>query len=128
MSKSRGLRMNLCDLPEDMRKQFEGYNKSNDPKPKGKIPTKTEQEFNDRYLQGKGRFEALTFRMSNGHKYTPDYFIWDGVNQFVYETKGSYRLHTYQRAKLAFDQCKIEYPMFKFIWAEKQKTGEWKIN
>ena len=95
--------------------------------------TKTEQDYERAYLFGKNyKFEGITLRMSNGHRYTPDYFVCetsgDGEPGTIelHEVKGSYKLQSYGRAKMAFDQCKIEFPMFKFIWATKTKEG-WEL-
>lgn len=94
--------------------------------------TKAEMEY--------GRFLALEFprakiipwgvtlRMANGHKYTPDYFVQDDNMMMLVEVKqrgkNGFRQHSYQRAKLAYDQCKVEYPLFCYRWAEKH-NGKW---
>jgi hypothetical protein len=70
-------------------------------------------------------FTGVTFRMSNGHRYTPDFSFLAGDKMTFVEVKGSYRLGSYQRAKLAFDQAKLEWPMFNWIWVELQKDGSW---
>jgi hypothetical protein len=89
--------------------------------------SQTEIEYQRDILAGKkAQFEAITLRMANGHRYTPDFFVFnDGVIE-MHEVKGSYQLNSEQRAKLAFDQCKVEYPMFKFVWAVK-RNGVWDI-
>jgi len=89
--------------------------------------TKTECEYLQIFLYGKdARFEALTFKMANGHKYTPDFVVFEsGIPKECYEVKGSYRLQTYQRSRLAFDQCRHEFHGLKWVWAEKKK-GEWR--
>jgi len=71
-------------------------------------------------------FEPMTIRLANGHRYTPDFgFIAGGRAHFI-EVKGSYRLHSYQRARMAFDQAAIEWPCFVWIWVELQDDGTWK--
>ena len=67
-------------------------------------PTKTELEYKRRYLQGRdARYEGVTFRMANGHRYTPDWVCQLADGQLVcIEVKGSYRLGSYQRALVAF--------------------------
>lgn len=70
-------------------------------------------------------FQPMIIRLANGHRYTPDFgFIAGGRAHYV-EVKGSYRLHSYQRARLAFDQAAVEWPCFVWIWAELGKNGEW---
>ena len=71
------------------------------------------------------RFEAITFKMRNGHRYTPDFMCAnaDGDVLEFHEVKGSYRLRSHSRARLAFDQCREEYGMFKFVWAVQNKGG-----
>lgn len=86
--------------------------------------TKTEAEFNRIFLEGSGKFEAITLRMTNGHKYTPDFIVVDSLGAITaYEVKGGYRLGSYQRARLAFDQAKVEFPWITFRWHEKTKKG-----
>lgn len=90
--------------------------------PKKEKQTETEKRFNAEMLNGHGVFEPITFNLRNGHKYTPDFM--DVLPTTFYEVKGDYKLPSYQRARLAFDQCVIEFPMFKFLWAEL-KEGKW---
>ena len=72
-------------------------------------------------------YEGCSFQMKNGHKYTPDWVvIEDGIPVEAYECKGGYAFFSQARAKLAFDQCKVEFPHVKFYWARKTKKG-WKI-
>lgn len=94
--------------------------------------SKTEIEYERIYLRDKPhKFEGITFHMSNGHRYTPDFFVWSNFDFMTensdmiecHEVKGSYKLQSYGRAKLAFDQCQQEFPMFKFVWATKTKEG-----
>lgn len=76
------------------------------------------------------RFEAITFKMRNGHRYTPDFLCAnaDGDILEFHEVKGSYRLHSHSRARLAFDQCRAEYGMFKFVWAVQNKGGGFDVS
>ena len=91
-------------------------------------PTKTEAEFARRYLADKGaRFEALVFRMENGHRYTPDWVYVDGGRLVCVEVKGSRRLGSYQRARVAFDQASVEWPDARWIWAERREDGSWHV-
>ena len=89
--------------------------------------TKTEMEAQRLFCPPGARFEGVTFAMSNGHRYTPDFVWWgDDGRMTCMEVKGSFRLGSYQRAKLAFDQCKAEFPQVTWVWKERQKDGSWK--
>jgi hypothetical protein len=93
-----------------------------------RVPNKTEAEFRRQYLAGKGaRFEAITFRFANGHRYTPDWVYVEGGRLVCVEVKGSYRLGSHQRARLAFDQAAVEWPDARWIWAERRKDGTWQV-
>ncbi len=98
-----------------------------------KGPNKTEAEYRRLYL-GTGRrdlvavaFEGVTFRLANGHRYTPDWVYVEGGRLVCVEVKGSYRLGSYQRARLAFDQAAVEWPGVRWIWAERRKDGSWHV-
>jgi hypothetical protein len=99
------------------------------PAPRGstrKGPTKTELAYALEQLHGlDARYEAITFHMANGHRYSPDWSYWRDGKLHCVEVKGSYRLGSYQRARLAFDQAAIEWPDIVWVWAEKQKGGGW---
>lgn len=93
-------------------------------------PNKTEANYQQTILRGlDARYEAVTFRMSNGHRYTPDWVVFDqsGHISECHECKGDYALHSQQRARLAFDQCTKEFPGFLWVWATK-KGSEWVID
>lgn len=64
-------------------------------------------------------YEGLTLRMANGHRYTPDFVVVTSGGIELHEVKGSYKLGSYQRARLAYDQAKVEFPCFKFVWWSK---------
>jgi len=90
-------------------------------------PNKTESNYQQTILRGMdARYEALTFRMSNGHKYTPDWVVFEDGKIACHECKGGYALHSQQRAKLAFDQCAKEFPAFTWTWAVKTSEG-WRV-
>jgi hypothetical protein len=92
-------------------------------------PTKTELEFARRHLAGKAaRFEALAFRLANGHRYTPDWVYVEGGRLVCVEVKGSRRLGSYQRARVAFDQAVVEWPGVRWIWAERSEDGSWRVS
>ncbi len=72
-------------------------------------------------------FQPVMFRLRNGHRYTPDFVCQAASGDVIMvEVKGSYRLQSYQRARLAFDQASLEWPCFVWIWAELQEDGNWK--
>lgn len=107
--------------------------KTPDIKPRGN-PNKTEMEYGRmlgyEFPNSSPRFEALTFVMENGHRYTPDWIVStpDGILCVEVKAKGKngFRLPSYGRAKLAFDQAKLEWPQFRWRWAEKF-NGSWTV-
>lgn len=75
---------------------------------------------------------GITLRLANGHKYTPDFIVKDkeGIKlicECKQRGKNGFRQHSYQRAKVMFDQSRVEYPFWLFRWAEKQ-SGIWNIS
>ena len=93
-----------------------------------KGPNKTEAQYALYNLRGKdARYEAITFRMANRHRYTPDWVVFeDGRPVECHECKGGYALHSQQRARLAFDQARVEYPGLRWVWAVKTADG-WRV-
>lgn len=73
-------------------------------------------------------FEGFTFNMENGHKYKPDFVVCRGGLLMCIEVKArganGFRQPSYQRAKLAYDQCRLDYPAITWRWMEKQ-NGTW---
>lgn len=89
--------------------------------PRGrKGPNKTEARYEREVLAPQGiiaRYEGTTFKLMNGHRYTPDWVFCDSSGRAVcVEVKGPYRFHSHQRARVMFDQAKIEWPAFVWIW------------
>lgn len=72
------------------------------------------------------KFHPISFHLDNGHRYTPDFAFIDGGRAHFVEVKGSYKLGSYQRARMAFDQVRIEWPLFGWMWVELQDDGTWK--
>jgi len=96
-----------------------------------KGPNKTELAYRREVLERNPaieriRFAPMTLVMENGHRYTPDWVFNIGDKLHCVEVKGSYKLGSYQRARLAFDQARVEFPEFTWIWAERQKDRSWK--
>lgn len=96
---------------------------------KHRVPNKTELEYQRHHLRGMdARFEALTFRMANGHRYTPDWVVFTVAGKIeCHEVKGGYALGSEQRARLAFDQAKVEFPWIIWVWA-KRVSGRWAVD
>jgi len=88
-----------------------------------RVPNKTESEYQRHHLQGMdARFEALTFRMANRHRYTPDWVVFTATGNIeCHEVKGGYALGSEQRARLAFDQARVEFPWIVWVWAKKSQ-------
>ena len=91
-------------------------------KPKNEVrgPNKTELRFNRDMLAGKGMYEALTFRLPGGSRYTPDW-VWfhrgeGGISIFCVEVKGSYRFGSQGRALVAFREARAAFPLITFSW------------
>jgi len=104
--------------------------------PKRGKPNKTESEYAKMLaLEFPGcavRFEALGLKLDNGHVYTPDWVVKQLTGQILCvevkaRGKNGFRHPSYQRAKLAYDQARLDFSMFQFRWAEKQ-AGVWGIS
>lgn len=141
-------RFKIDDFPphvqDQIRAQIAGYSKPVPPLPTTPVPplepgetrqavkgpNKTEAHYRTFILSTfkDVRFEAITFRMANGHRYTPDWVVFEaGLPIACHECKGGYALHSQQRARLAFDQCAKEFPAFTWTWAVKKPEG-WEIS
>ena len=94
-------------------------------KGRGKGPNATEAAFNRDILKGCGVFEAMSFKIAGGHRYTPDFIVQTTSGIEAYEVKGSYRFPSEGRARLAFDDATERYSTIKFYWYRKTKDG-WK--
>lgn len=88
-----------------------------------KSPNATEDAFNREMLGGRGIFEAMSFRIAGGHRYTPDFIVQTPSGIEAYEVKGSYRFPSEGRARLAFDDARERFPSVRFYWYRKTKTG-----
>lgn len=89
-------------------------------------PNKTEQEYNRKFLGGRGRYEAITIRTPGGN-YTPDYLTIDDGKVTLHECKGDFRFASQSRSVLAFKTAAAFYPCWRFVWATKHKKGEWEV-
>lgn len=92
-------------------------------------PNKTESAYWREILERRTdvlaiHFEGITIRMANGHRYTPDWIVVTSVRRIeCHEVKGRYALQSQQRARLAFDQVRVEFPWFVWVWAVKTPAG-----
>ena len=95
-------------------------------------PNKTEAAYRVEVLGRRSdlaavHYEGLTLRMANGHRYTPDWVVVTAGGRIeCHEVKGGYALHSQQRARLAFDQARVEFPWVVWVWAARTNNG-WKI-
>ncbi len=90
-------------------------------------PNKTEAAYNRAHLGGRGLYEAVTFRLPGGSRYTPDWITFDSDGRMTaHEIKGSYRHHSQGRAATAFREAVAAFPHVTFIWACR-RGGEWLI-
>ena len=137
-----GCRFKYEDLPRHLQVQVDAVLRKEAPqatseaatpvaRKRGREPNKTEAAYRAEVLDRRPdvaavRYEGLTFRMANGHRYTPDWVVvTKGGRIECHEVKGRYALHSQQRARLAFDQARVEFPWSKWIWATRAKHG-WK--
>ena len=92
--------------------------------------TKTEREYQRVHAAATGRpcvWCPVTITLKNGHRYTPDLLdIQPNGRPCLIEVKGAYKLGSYQRARMAFDQARLETPWADWLWAEK-RSGEWVV-
>jgi len=98
---------------------------------KKKQPNKTEREYMHRvaleYPGAKVRYEPITLHLDNGHAYTPDIGVFMLTGEILLiEVKGvgknGFKHPSYQRARCMFDQSRIEFPFWKWRWAERRGT------
>ena len=110
-----------------------GKSAGKEPRKRGE-PNKTEAAYGCILKQEAGyepHYEGLTFRLKNGHKYTPDWVVMlPDMRVLCVEVKArgknGYRQPSYQRARVMFDQCRVEWPNYSWRWAERV-NGEWEI-
>ena len=88
-------------------------------------PNKTEERFNRDMLAGKGMYEALTFRLPGGSRYTPDWIYEANGQLFAVEVKGAHRFPSEGRALTAFLEARAAFPWCAFVWF-KWTGREWR--
>lgn len=77
----------------------------------------------DKYGRENVTFEGLSFLLKNGRRYKPDFVVRVNIAFYCFEVKGTYRLHSESRSRMAFLQAVIDWPEFVWKWYEKQKDG-----
>jgi hypothetical protein len=93
----------------------------------GRQPNKTEELYNRTQLGGNGRYEAVTFRLPGGSRYTPDWVTFAPDGRMVcHEVKGSFRFGSQGRAATAFRECVAAFPDVAFVWG-RYKDRDWQI-
>jgi hypothetical protein len=81
-------------------------------------PNKTEMRYLDRILGQDARYEALSFRLPTGERYTPDWVVFrDGLPVECHEVKGSFRFSSQGRSRMAWGQARLAYPGIRWVWA-----------
>lgn len=66
------------------------------------------------------KFEAISFRLPGGSRYTPDFSVWYKTElHLLVEVKGSYRLGSAGRSHLAFKEAIAAFPHLRFRYAAK---------
>ncbi len=92
-------------------------------------PNKTEAAYCRDMLGGRdARYEAVSFRLPGGLRYTPDWVVVeDGRIAECHEVKGAYRFHSEGRARLAFETARETWPGIRWVWARKERGGRWKV-
>lgn len=70
------------------------------------------------------RFEAITFKLPGGSRYTPDWTVWlERSLLLAVECKGAFRLGSAGRSHTAFKECIAAFPNIIFRFAQKSKDG-----
>ena len=103
------------------------------PRPPRKRPVRAkgrmshaEERFRDRFAPSMGwevlMYEPCSIWISGAFRYTPDFLVRlpDGRLAFV-EVKGSFRLQSQSRSRLAFADASTRTPGFAFLWAKEHK-------
>lgn len=96
-------------------------------------PNKTEALYNRIHLGGQGMYEAITLRLPGGSRYTPDWVKFsvspdsEQVVVELHEVKGAYRFGSQGRALTAFKEAAALFRCFVFVWAKREKDGQWNI-
>lgn len=86
----------------------------------------TEERFVGRFCPSRSwtvlRFEPFSIWVSGGFRYTPDFLVQTGNGELlIVETKGSWRLQSHSRARIAFADASTRTPGFVFCWAKENK-------
>ncbi len=139
-------KIRLSDLPPAVRAQIavklegcdtkQGVNKGKDSPPLKtavRAPNRTEQRYYDDHLSHLTdvRYEPITFRLKNGHRYTPDWVVFrEGLPRECIEVKGSYRFGSQNRSQMAWAQARLDFPGLRWVWAmwdDRKGKKQWKV-
>ena len=86
-----------------------------------------EARFQRTVLGGTGLYECVHFEITRTkrRRYTPDFTTFVGPWQAVVEVKGGYRLHSEDRARLAWEIAAeaCDNPSVAFVWARWNGTA-----
>jgi len=130
---SRRTKAGLAESPVNGAHEATGQSRREQPiRQSRKQPNKTERRFELDYLlpwQHAGeivgyQFEAITLRLANGVRYTPDYLTYGPKGTRIYEVKGEY---IYEDAKIKLKVAPSQFHFWEFYLAQWIK-GEWFIN
>lgn len=107
-----------------------------------KQPNKTEERFRLAYLEAwkatgeiaKFAFEAITLKVANGCRYTPDWYVWPTMNTPLENGYPMPRFYEIKARKMIWDDAIVKlkvaaalYPEYEFyLCAYDRKTG-WTI-
>jgi hypothetical protein len=96
-------------------------------RPARRVPNKTEARWlRDNGHGGDWRYEALSWNLSTGIRYTPDWCLFDEVGRLecCVEVKGAHRFGSHGRSRAAYLQAAKEWPGIRFEWWT-WKGGAW---
>ena len=95
---------------------------------KRREPTQTEVAYRDAYLDDvDARFEGLSVRLRTGRRYTADWPVCRNDRIECHEVKGKYKLPSYDRSRMAWEQARLDWPAIRWVWAELQEDGTWRV-
>ena len=139
--------MKLSDLPPHLREQAERQLAPSRPSPAApsrpspsvaakpkrpplrlpapRVPNATESRFNADFLDGRGSYEGLSFRVPSG-RYTPDWILHTPSGLVAVEVKGAYKFGSQSAASAKFKEAVAAHPSVTFVWAQ-WKNGSWNL-
>ncbi len=90
-----------------------------------KTETRWQQALQADALVKEARYEAVTLRLANGVRYTPDFFVQyaDGAHGFD-EVKNAF---VRDAARLKYEWARQQYPSFRWRWCQWAR-GRWNVS